>query len=249
MKRALFGIRTLGLLLVACVTMGQAQASIVITGTRVVYDAGQREVTVKLNNDGQSPMLVQSWIDDGNAQATPDTSNAPFVLTPPIARIDPSKGQALRIRYTGQKNLPQDRETLFWLNVLEVPPASADGQNKLKIAFRSRVKFFYRPANLPGNATAAAEQLRWRLQRDGSGLALECSNDSAYYVSLGKVSVSAGGQTVSPMLDINSSLLAPGEHKLLPLQGSLGTHADAKVAYTHISDLGATVEHSQTLNP
>lgn len=146
MKRAFLG---LGLLLSACLVIGQAQASIVITGTRVVYDAAQREVTVKLNNDGQSPMLVQSWIDEGNLQATPDTSAAPFVLTPPIARIDPNKGQALRVRFTGQKALPQDRESLFWLNVLEVPPSSAEGQNRLKIAFRSRVKFFYRPPTCP----------------------------------------------------------------------------------------------------
>jgi chaperone protein EcpD len=243
MKRALFGVRTLGLLMAACLAIGQAQASIVITGTRVVYDASQREVTVKLNNDGASPMLVQSWIDEGNVQATPDTSHAPFLLTPPIARIDAGKGQALRIRFTGQNPLPKDRESLFWLNVLEVPPASAEGQNKLKIAFRSRVKLFYRPAGLPSNAMAAAEQLQWRLQRNGSELALECRNDSPYYVSLGKVSVGA----VSPSLDINSSMLAPGERKLIPLKGAVA--AASKVDYTSITDLGAMIEHSQALKP
>lgn len=247
MQRAFPAIRSLGLLLAACLMIGQAQASIVITGTRVVYDAAQREVTVKLNNDGQSPMLVQSWVDEGNVQATPDTSTAPFVLTPPIARIDPSKGQALRLRYTGQKALPQDHESLFWLNVLEVPPTTADGQNKLKIAFRSRVKLFYRPARLPGNPTAAAEQLQWRVQRDGAGWALQCLNASPYYVTLGKVSVSAGGQSVSPTLDINSSMLAPGERKTLPLKGNVA--GNGKVDYTSITDLGALVEHSQPLKP
>ncbi|QRY76960.1 fimbria/pilus periplasmic chaperone [Pseudomonas sp. PDNC002] len=246
MQRIFRGVRVVGLALAACLMIGQAQASIVITGTRVVYDAAQREVTVKLNNDGQSPMLVQSWIDEGSVQATPDTSTAPFVLTPPIARIDPSKGQALRIRYTGQKSLPQDKESLFWLNVLEVPPASAEGQNRLKIAFRSRVKLFYRPAGLPGNAMAAAEQLQWRLQRDGAQWALECRNDSPYYVSLGKVSVTGNGQSVSPTLDINSSMLAPGERKLMPLKGPAPT---GKVEYTSITDLGAMMEHSQPLKP
>ncbi|MFV3414701.1 fimbrial biogenesis chaperone [Pseudomonas nitroreducens] len=240
MKRAFLG---LGLLLSACLVIGQAQASIVITGTRVVYDAAQREVTVKLNNDGQSPMLVQSWIDEGNLQATPDTSTAPFVLTPPIARIDPNKGQALRVRFTGQKALPQDKESLFWLNVLEVPPSSAQGQNRLKIAFRSRVKFFYRPANLPGNPAAAAEQLQWRVLRNGSEWALECRNDSPYYVTLGKVSVNG----ISPTLDINSSMLAPGERKMIPLKGAPVT--TGKVDYTSISDLGAVLEYSQPLKP
>ncbi|MCJ1886105.1 fimbria/pilus periplasmic chaperone [Pseudomonas sp. LA21] len=249
MKRTLLGSRAWGLLMAACLMIGQAQASIVITGTRVVYDAAQREVTVKLSNDGQSPMLVQSWIDEGNVQATPDTSAAPFMLTPPIARIDPSKGQALRVRYTGQKSLPQDKESLFWLNVLEVPPSSAEGQNKLKIAFRSRLKLFYRPAGLPGNPTVAAEQLQWRLQQKGAEWALECRNDSPYYISLGKVSVSGGGQTVSPTLDINSSMLAPGERKVLPLKSAAALASGAKVDYTSISDLGAMIEHSQSLRP
>ncbi|WP_447751108.1 fimbrial biogenesis chaperone [Pseudomonas nicosulfuronedens] len=244
MKRAFFG---LGLLLATCLTIGQAQASIVIAGTRVVYDAGQREVTVKLSNDGQSPMLVQSWIDEGNVEATPDTSAAPFVLTPPIARIDPGKGQALRVRFMGQKALPQDRESLFWLNVLEVPPASADSQNKLKIAFRSRVKLFYRPAGLPSNPVAAAEQLQWSLQRNGAGWTLECRNDSPYYITLGKVSVTAGGQSITPTLDINSSMLAPGERKSMPLKGAVA--ANGKVDYTSITDLGAFTEHSQPLKP
>ncbi|MBB4862308.1 P pilus assembly chaperone PapD [Pseudomonas nitritireducens] len=249
MKRTLLCGRAWGLLVAACLMIAQAQASIVITGTRVVYDASQREVTVKLSNDGQSPMLVQSWIDEGNVQATPDTSAAPFVLTPPIARIDPSKGQALRIRYTGQKVLPQDSESLFWLNVLEVPPSSAEGQNRLKIAFRSRVKLFYRPAGLPGNVTAAAEQLQWRLRRNGPDWALECRNDSPYYVTLGKVSVSSNGQTASPTLDINSSMLAPGEQKMMPLKNSAVLGSGGKVDYTSISDLGATIEHSQSLKP
>lgn len=243
MRRVTLGIRAAGLLIAACLVIGQAQASIVMTGTRVVYDAAQREVTVKLNNDGQSPMLVQSWIDEGDLQATPDTSTAPFVLTPPIARIDPGKGQALRIRFTGQKTLPQDKESLFWLNVLEVPPASAQGQNRLKIAFRSRVKLFYRPAGLPGNPMAAAEQLQWRLQRNGAEWALECRNDSPYYVTLGKVSVSG----VSPTLDIHSSMLAPGERRTMPLKGALATAG--KVDYTSITDLGATLEFSQPLKP
>ncbi|MGC4007553.1 MAG: fimbria/pilus periplasmic chaperone [Pseudomonas sp.] len=247
MKRASFISCAKGLFVAACLMVGQAQASIVITGTRVVYDASQREVTVKLNNDGQSPMLVQSWIDEGNVEATPDTSAAPFVLTPPIARIDPNKGQALRIRFTGQKALPQNHESLFWLNVLEVPPSSAEGQNRLKIAFRSRVKLFYRPAGLPGNPVAAAEHLQWHLQRSGAEWALECHNDSPYYVTLGKVSVSGGGQSISPTLDISSSMLAPGERKVMPLKGALA--APGKVDYTSITDLGATVGYSQTLNP
>ncbi|WP_236199683.1 fimbria/pilus periplasmic chaperone [Pseudomonas pseudonitroreducens] len=246
MKVSLLSRRVLhAMLLAGCMLAGQAQASIVITGTRVIYPSDQREVTVKLSNDGQSPMLVQSWIDEGNVQATPDASDAPFLLTPPIARIDPAKGQALRVRYTGQKSLAQDKESLFWLNVLEVPPSSDDGQNRLKVAFRSRIKMFYRPASLAGNATAAAEQLQWRLQ----GSVPEGFNASPYYVSLGKVSLSSGGQSRDVELDINSSLIAPGEHKQLPIKGAALNANGGKVSYSAINDFGGIAEYSQALKP
>ena len=49
----------------------------------------------------------------------------PFTMVPPLFRLDPKKGQMLRIVYT-QEPLATDKETLFWLNVLEVPPRDGD---------------------------------------------------------------------------------------------------------------------------
>jgi len=38
-----------------------------LSGTRVVYPAQQREVSIKLtNDDAQFPRLVQAWIDTGD---------------------------------------------------------------------------------------------------------------------------------------------------------------------------------------
>ncbi|WP_043219895.1 fimbrial biogenesis chaperone, partial [Burkholderia gladioli] len=100
--------------LIAYVTfLGQfaiADASVVIGGTRVIYGAGEPEVTIKLSNEGQSPALVQSWVDAGDTKSEPSTTKVPFVVTPPISRIDPSKSQTLRIVYTGEP-LPKDRES------------------------------------------------------------------------------------------------------------------------------------------
>lgn len=97
-----------------------ASASVVITGTRVIYPSDAREVSVKLANKGKKPVLIQSWIDDGDVKAKPETIHVPFILTPPINRVEPDKSQTLRISYTG-KLLPTDRETVYWLNVLEIP--------------------------------------------------------------------------------------------------------------------------------
>src|SRR5215475_3561481 len=48
-----------------------AEASVVIAATRVIYDANESEVTLKLSNEGQSPALVQSWIDAGDVRGAP----------------------------------------------------------------------------------------------------------------------------------------------------------------------------------
>lgn len=97
-----------------------SHASVVIMGTRVIYPEGQRSINVRLSNDELSPSLVQSWMDTGDVSASPDSVNVPFIITPPVFRIEPHTGQTLRIIYTGEK-LPHDRESLFWLNVLDIP--------------------------------------------------------------------------------------------------------------------------------
>ncbi|WP_313065229.1 fimbria/pilus periplasmic chaperone [Paraburkholderia sp. LEh10] len=104
-----------------------AQASVVVAGTRVVYDAMDTEVTLKLSNVGTSPALTQVWLDKGDAREDPSKLDLPFVLTPPLARIDPDKSQTIRISYTGEA-MPEDRESLLWFNLLEVPPKPTAAQ-------------------------------------------------------------------------------------------------------------------------
>lgn len=73
-----------------------------------------------------------------------------------MTRVDPNGGAVLRIAYL-KAPLPTDRESLFWLNILEVPPRDEDENNALQFSFRSRFKLFFRPSQLksvdllPGN--------------------------------------------------------------------------------------------------
>jgi chaperone protein EcpD len=189
-----------------------AQASIVITGTRVIYPSDAKEVSVKVSNKGQAPVLIQSWLDTGDATATPDQIKVPFILTPPINRVEPQSGQTLRIR--GLPNtLPSDRESLFWLNVLEIPAqpkAEQSGKNNyLQVAFRSRIKFFWRPAGLKGSLTEAVKGLQWGRGKQG----LHVHNPSPYYISLVSVSTkgkTADGKMVAPFSDDDYALPAAG---------------------------------------
>ncbi|OWF72242.1 pilus assembly protein PapD, partial [Yersinia frederiksenii] len=60
-------------LLLILFTGYSVQASVVITGTRVIYPEKQKEVTVKVNNTGTGPVVLQSWIDNGDVNARPET--------------------------------------------------------------------------------------------------------------------------------------------------------------------------------
>jgi len=218
-----------------------AHASVVIAGTRVIYHATDREVTIRLSNEGKSPALTQAWIDNGDPRATPSAVEVPFTVTPPVARIDPGKGQTLRIIYTAEP-LPQDKESVFWLNVLEVPPKPAADEadaNRLQLAFRSRIKLFFRPAGLSGSADEAPARIAWRVVQASATPALEASNPGPYHVSFASLDLTGGGKAAK--FDVGG-MVGPGEVKVFPLTGEVGQGVDLKVHYRAINDYGGALE-------
>ncbi len=209
--------------------MSPAQAATVISNTRVIYPQKEREVTVRIDNQGKSPVLLQSWVDDGNEKALPEKMNVPFVLTPPVNRIDAGKSQSLRIRYTGQ-TLPADRESLFWLNALEIPTRQKANteQNILQMAFRTRIKLFFRPAGLKGEPEEAARILRWTT---GTGQ-VTAINDTPWHVSLVSVDVRVQGKTRSTEADT----VAPFSRRTFPVSGQ---GPATVVNWQYVNDYGA----------
>jgi len=154
----------------------------------------------------------------------------------------------LRITYTGAA-LPKDKESVFWLNVLDVPPAphaSNEPSNYLQVAVRSRLKLFYRPVGLKGTPELAAEQLSWQLlPRDGQpGYILRASNHSAFFVSLAGAMLNGerdSYKTPGGMVD-------PEGYADFALEG-MTSRPDGvlKVDFESINDYGGAVEHHQTL--
>lgn len=229
-----------------------AGAGVVIERTRVIYPAQDREVTVKLTNDeDQFPLLVHTWIDDGNEKSSPDQLQVPFLLTPPIFRMDPGKGQALRISYLKDKPLPADKETVFYLNVLEVPPkpkaAKGEERNTMQLAFRTRIKLFFRPKDLKGAVADAPEKLRWTLITEGAGLVLQAENPSPYYVSFESVALSVDGKDIK---SDNPNMIAPGATQRFPLKDAhQAAGAKLEVHFASIDDYGQIVPHAAALVP
>ncbi|EBO9655748.1 hypothetical protein DUU53_25585 [Salmonella enterica subsp. enterica serovar Berlin] len=166
------------LLLLTSFSFEALAGGIALGATRVIYPMDTKQVSLAVtNSDKKNRFLIQSWIDSNNMTKSND-----FILTPPLFVSKPESENTLRIMYVGSE-LPQDRETVFWLNSKAIPAIereSIKGKNVLQIAILSRIKLFVRPANLPSTPAEAPAQLRF--SRKSGGLRID--NPSPYYVTL-----------------------------------------------------------------
>ncbi|EPR4132176.1 fimbria/pilus periplasmic chaperone [Pseudomonas aeruginosa] len=62
----------------------QETTSISLHSTRVVFDGTHKEANIIVRN-GNHEVLVQLWVDAGNS------AQAPFAITPPLARVLPEQ--------------------------------------------------------------------------------------------------------------------------------------------------------------
>ncbi len=241
----------LGLLF--CLSCANVRADIAINTTRIIYAKQHAEENVRLSNQGKKPLLVQAWIDTGDARSDPDTADVPFTISPPVARIDPGKGQILRV-FKIRDDLPKDRESLFWFNLLEIPPipdkSVTEGKNTLQMSFRTRIKLFYRPTALLVTPEQSYESLSFAVKKKPATYVVEVNNPSPYYVTFNKLELLLpdGSRVVSKMGNLNSRFVAPYGALSMPLPELKSAPLPAtKVRYTLINDSGGVSRHEQAL--
>ena len=219
--------------LIAFCFSAQSLAGVVIGGTRIVYPSDKKEVQITLKNkDNDERHLVQSWISDAQDK------KAPFIVTPPLIKLDEKKETLLHVVYTGEKSaLPSDRETLFWANVKSIAatPVELKDKNHLQLAFKTRVKLFWRPGKLnSSDAGLAAEKLTFA-RADKS---LKVTNPTPYYVSFETLTVDgkkvASYDKTQP--DAATMMVAPFSTVNYPLPEAAGN----TVSWTAINDYGGT---------
>lgn len=204
-------------------------ASIVLNRTRVIYKSDRDETSLRLTNKGDAPFLVQAWIDNGNTNVDPSKINVPFIMSPSMSKINPGEGQHLRIFYTGN-TLPENKESIFWLNVLSVPPKKDSEDNKLQLAFKTRIKLFFRPSSLEGSVSSAAKKLKVENTENG----LKITNPTPFYITI--LSFSEAEDNNAERIKVEDVMLAPFDTSIVP-----DIHNKIIIRYvTFINDYGAT---------
>ncbi|MDD9339469.1 MAG: molecular chaperone [Providencia heimbachae] len=149
-----------------------ANAGVIIGGTRIIYNEGNKDVSISVENPDKIPYLIQSWIDNK------EKKQSDFTITPPLFRLNADKTNALRIFLTENK-LPSDKESLFWLNIKTIP-ATERTENSLQIAFKTQIKLIYRPKALKDiNFIEEQKKLTW----SKSGNHITVQNPTPYFMN------------------------------------------------------------------
>jgi fimbrial chaperone protein len=181
--------------------LGQAQAAFVINGTRFIYPAGQNSIVATVRNQAKLTYGGQVWV----ASSVANQEQANFVPSPTFFKLSPGQAQVVRILGVQESQLPTDRESLFLLNIQEIPPAPKPGSNAISIAMNTQVKLIYRPEALAQGRRAAEQQLR--VSRTASGLKLE--NPTPYYLAISTLQVNGQRAPVNAATDKALATLAP----------------------------------------
>ncbi|WP_423220635.1 fimbria/pilus periplasmic chaperone [Enterobacter bugandensis] len=166
-----------------------ANAAIALDRTRVIFDGSQKSVSLNIRNDNkQLPYLAQSWIEDEKGNKI----QSPLTVLPPVQRVEPGKQSQVKIQaLPAAKLLPQDRESVYYFNLREIPPKSSK-PNTLQIALQTRVKLFYRPAGLAIDAKSVPPQEKITLNRLGNRF--QVNNPTPYYITIVDAGSTRGGR-------------------------------------------------------
>lgn len=206
-----------------------AKASVIVDGTRYVFNGDKTEAALAVENKDKNVNLVQSWVEPADKDIIPDA----FVITPPLFRLGAGERNTLRIIRVSQR-LPADRESLYWLNIKGIPASTKGAQeSSVQLAVNTRIKLIYRPKGLLGQSSDAfKDKITWRIE----GNTLIAKNPSPYYINF--YSIKIGGVKISPM-----NYIAPfSERSFIIPKGEKSN----KISWAIINDYGVAGAESHT---
>lgn len=207
-------------LVALCAASAAHAGGVALGATRVIYPENQKQTSLPLTNSSDSMrFLIQSWVSDANGN-----NAANFIVTPPLFVLGPKKENKLRIIYNGPM-LPQDRESVFYVNTKAIPSVPKDSLqgNTLQIATQSVIKLFMRPDGLPSRSVDAPKSLTCHL----SAGHLTVTNPSPYYVTL--VQFTVGGRKM------DNNMVPPKSTLNVDVPGNAG----GAVRFSTVNDYGA----------
>ncbi len=207
----------------------QSMAAIALDRTRVIFNEDMKSVSLNVENQHLDlPYLAQSWIEDENGNKI----NSPIVVVPPVQRIEAgAKSQVKLQTLPAIAQLPQDRESVFYFNIREIPPRS-DKPNVLQLALQTRIKLFYRPEVVIARRMDLDNPWQEKLTLTRQGNHYVVNNPTPYYITLSEASNKVGGNSVAGFKPL---MLAPKSSETLG--GTINALGNTPVL-TYVNDYG-----------
>lgn len=221
--------RHLPLLLLSGLLATPSYGAVSLDRTRVIYPGDAKSISLTIRNNNKTvPYLAQAWLEDTEGSKI----HSPFTVLPPIQRLEPDMESLIKIQaLPALAQLPQDKESLFYFSVREVPPRS-DQPNTLQLAMQTRVKLLYRPAPLVVDSASQAARGPEQMTLQAVDGKYQLTNPTPYFVTL----VAAARDTKSTGVDtFESVMLSPGSRHTLPIgPAELGQQP----VFTYVDDYG-----------
>ncbi|WP_282318085.1 fimbria/pilus periplasmic chaperone [Pseudomonas sp. ITA] len=210
--------------------VSSAHAALAMDATRYIFPGDKDSVAITVTNESKKLFGGQAWVDNIVEKDTRPT----FVVTPSFFKLKGQSKQVLRIIQAN--DLPQDHESVYWLNLQDIPPA-LEGSG-LALALRTRVKLFYRPAALLKNRKGAEAGMQVETVSGATALV----NTTPYIFVISAVT-DASGKPLKLSSEAADKLLMfmPGERVVVPSGAAKVESVDDYGAVTKVT-LGAKSE-------
>ncbi|MDM9349890.1 fimbrial chaperone [Escherichia coli] len=202
-----------------------SHAAFVLNSTRYIFAGDKDNISVQVNNESSQEYGGQIWIDNANAR----DQNVYFAPSPTFFKVSGGH-RLLKIN----DSLPKDKESLFWVNVQEIPKAPKEGTNSLAIALHTQVKMIYRPESLKEGREDAEKNIK--IIHEGGNTILY--NNSPYYFAV--INVKQNGHDVKLSEETKNKIAAFAPFEKV----SLGSKLSGKdISIVSFDDYGVDREY------
>ncbi|MBU9829918.1 fimbria/pilus periplasmic chaperone [Rahnella sp. FC061912-K] len=237
---SVFNKVTVAASIMLCCTAFHASAVVNAEKTRVVFNSGSIAESLSLVNSEKEPVVVQVWTDNGDPTVSPDQLHTPVVINPPVFKMKPGEIRNIRLLLVSAGSLPQDRESIYWLNIYQIPPNTETqhtGEKKIVLPLKIRMKVFVRPEKIGELQENDAQKLQFSIDRESGNKTLLIQNPTPWHLTLSSL---RSGKTALPGV-----MVAPFTSERVEITADK-TLAD-KVEYDVINDNGTRWQGSQKL--
>ncbi len=208
-----------------------------IGATRVIYNHDSPAASFWIKNGHQYPIIAQA-----NILNSDKNSKAPFIITPPVLRVDGEMQTRLRVIPVSQ-TLNKDTEELFWICIKGVPPKEELGESttafkkashfNINIITNSCIKLISRPSKINMTVKDAVQKIDVKVQEER----LVIYNKSPMYINISSAKIN------SKKVEIPNRYIKPYSNESIRFKVKKGDEMQLSI----LNDYGAEIIHKITL--